>query len=598
MHVYGGLVKVFGIVAIAAGGFAALAQEVFVLDGAVKMSPAGQIFSRAGKMAGYEHDNSVFDGLVGVVRLAGARGERLDFQIMIKAGAQSLAGVEAAISEITGPGGAFPAGRVKLFRQWHINVTQPSESPAGSAGAGWYPDPLIPADVPKYGLPVDVEAGKIQGVWADVLIPRNAKPGTYSGRITVAAGQRQLAVVPLELRVYDFEMPAERHLRWRIGYCEWESVPAHYGIAAGSDEWLKIEEDLYRLCWEDCRFAPTTHYNPPHLPSSGKGRDFKYQWDKFDQRFGKYLDGSAFEDKQPVNIVSLPINVEYGCPTGGKAIDGETLEAAVRDVVAHWKAKGWRLEDTLVYIADEPKPDRYPAMQKACETILKASGGRIRTSVAFYTHFGQAGAELVKQFAGYVTMWDIAGDCIPCDGKAFGMLKERQRAGDFIGFYQGSEPHQGCETLDGDGLALTTWPWIAWRYGLDTLYLYNMTEWSYFRAAGKSWGACNDIWINPLNQGWICNSQGVLLYPGQKVGVRGFIPSIRMKQIRRGMQDYEYFWLLSRKKGGKAKADDICKRIMPKALHEGGEWGKPPLWERDPRQWSMVREEMARAIQE
>jgi hypothetical protein len=285
-----------------------------------------------------------------------------------------------------------------------------------------------------------------------------------------------------------------------------------------------------------------------------------------------------------------------------KTLDTELLAATVKDVVNHWKEKGWKLDGSFVYIADEPSPDRYAFIKKACETVLNASDKKIRTSVALYTHFGSTGPALVKEFKGYVTMWDIAGDYLNMDA-----LAGRQQAGDFIGFYQGSEPYEGSEALDGDGLSMATWPVIAWRYKLDTLFLYNMTEWTYFRldrgaGANRPWAKLKrEIWEQPLNQSWQSNSQGVLMYPGQYVGVRGVIPSIRMKQIRRGMQDYEYYWLLSQK-GQQAKADDFCKQVMPAALGDatGGKYGDttygPGKWERDPRKWAAAREQMAKML--
>jgi hypothetical protein len=216
--------------------------------------------------------------------------------------------------------------------------------------------------------------------------------------------------------------------------------------------------------------------------------------------------------------------------------------------------------------------------------------------VAFYQAFAHDAPRLVEEFTGRVTMWDIAGDHMDLPA-----LRGRQAAGDTVGFYQGGEPFQGGEALDNDGLALTTWPWIAWRYGLDHLFLYNMTEWTYFRLdrITRPWsGGKRQIWENPLNQSWQTNSQGVLLYPGQYVGIRGVVESIRLKQVRRGMQDYEYLWLAARR-GDRAKADAVARRLVPRALHDAGPLGvlgaRGP-WERDPRAWAAGRSELARAI--
>jgi len=581
--------------------------RVFVLDDAVKMSPDGKIFSLI-DLGEYAASNPVWDGKS--IKLSGAKAETVAFQVMVGAGKGPLSAVSVQVSDLKGAGGTIPAAKIALFREWYVKVTRPSTSPAFSAGLGEYPDALIPADVAKFGLPIDVAAEKIQGIWVDVAIPRDAKAGPYKGTVTVTAKGQPLARLELTLNVYGFAIPAERHLRWRIGYSGFEDVAQHYGINASrdcgkeSEEFRKMEEDLYKMCWEGHRFVPTTHYNTPRPETTGRGAEMKIQWASFDRRFGKYLDGSAFEDKTPINIFSLPVNVDAGWPTGGRTpdlarLDTQVLDSVIRQIAKHWDEKGWKLEDTFAYMADEPAPERYPFIKKACEVIHNADK-RIRTSVAFYTHFGPEGPQIVKEFSGYVTMWDIAGDYMNLPA-----LAGRQAAGDTIGFYQGSEPFEGSEALDGDGFSLTTWPWIAWRYKLDTLFLYNMTEWSYFRLdrVQKPWGNLpRNIWTNPLNQSWQTNSQGVLLYPGDYVGVKGVIPSIRMKQIRRGMQDYEYFWLAS-EKGQKARAEEVAKRIIPKALHEaaagiGDNFYGKGQWNRDPRNWAAARTELAKTIQE
>ena len=37
---------------------------------------------------------------------------------------------------------------------------------------------------------------------------------------------------------------------------------------------------------------------------------------------------------------------------------------------------------------------------------------------------------------------------------------------------------------------------------------------------------------------------GMFVYPGEKVGVNGVIPSIRLKALRKGVEDYEYIRIL------------------------------------------------------
>jgi hypothetical protein len=347
--------------------------------------------------------------------------------------------------------------------------------------------------------------------------------------------------------------------------------------------------------WEGHRIVPATHYSDVRLAIREAGDSLSVDWREFDRRFGRYLDGSAFTDGRPINVFSLPLNLHTGWPGRHAPIDPGMLTTAARAIGRHWDERGWRLDDAYVYVADEPEPGRYATIRVACEAI-HAGDPRIRTSVAFYTEFGRDAQALVERFGGLVTMWDIAGDHADLTP-----LRDRQSKGDRIEVYQGGEPFLGGEALDDDGLALTTWPWIAWRYGLDGLYLYNATEWDYHRLerANVAWaGGKREIWENPLNQSWQTNSQGVLVYPGTYVGIRGVVESIRLKQVRRGMQDFEYLWLAAQR-GQKARADEVARTLVPRALHDAGPLGKlgpTGAWNRDPRSWSAARDELASLI--
>lgn len=585
------------LVALAAACRATPRDRVFILDDGVKMGADGRILSLV-SLGGYLQSNPAWDGHA--ISLAGARRETVAFQVMVQAGARVLEEASVQVSDLRCDGGGLiGAGQFALYREWYLPVTVESTSPGGSAGPGEYPDALIPAGTKGWGLPVDVAPGRAQGIWIDLAIPADAPAGTCRGGLAVRAADRTVAHFDLALTVHGFAIPVERHLRWRIGYAGWEAVPEHLGIAEGSAEWLRLEGDLYRLVWEGHRAVPTTHYHHLRPESHGTGEALAIDWTRFDRRFGPYLDGSAFADGQPVNVFSLPLNPARGWPSGVPAdpakVEEATLTAAARLTARHWDERGWRLADAFAYVADEPEPNHYASIRRACAAIRRGDP-RIRTSVAFYKDFGRDARRLVSEFSGLVTMWDVAGDYL--DPAA---LRVRQAAGDRVGFYQGGEPYQGGEALDDDGLALTTWPWIAWRYGLDTLFLYNMTEWSYERLdrARVPWaGGKREIWENPLNQSWATNSQGVLVYPGQYVGIRGVVPSIRLKQVRRGMQDFEYLWLAAQR-GHRTQADAICRGLVPRALHEAGPLGRLGArgpWQRDPRAWDAARRKLASLI--
>ncbi len=67
------------------------------------------------------------------------------------------------------------------------------------------------------------------------------------------------------------------------------------------------------------------------------------------------------------------------------------------------------------------------------------------------------------------------------------------------------------------------------------------------------------------------------------------IPSIRLKAQRRGLQDYEYFWLLAQKTGGKQTADEIVNGIVYKHPFGKSALLDTEIWKNNPEEWDTAR---------
>lgn len=579
--------------------------SVWAADPLTKINPAGAPIV-SGPVKDYREKNAVWDAPSGTVSLFAARNEYVAFQLLVEGADSGLEGVSVAASDLASAGSRVPASNFTFYGEYYTRVTTPSKSPAQSMGHGFYPDGLVPLTLPAYRK-FNIASGRTQAVWVDLHVPKDAPPGRYRGAVILSAAGRPAREIAVLLEVYDFALPAESHLRWRVGYnhllAEKHNVAFDRRTGKVTDEYLDLELDFYRLCRRH-RITPTTHYTSPIPDHTGSGSQLKIDWASYDRRFGRYLDGSAFEDGVPVNYFCLPVNPQSygGWPSSTRGarvrldavartvrlakgnVDLNSFRKAIELTVEHWEERGWNIEDTFVYVADEPHGELYKVIRDHCR-VTKEVDPRIHRSVALYTIFGRNAPDVVERFLDYVSEWSIAGDYM--QRGALDGLRER---GDWVGIYQGSAPFQGGEALDMDGVALVTWPWIAWMYELDTLFVYNSTEWG-----------TADIWEKPENQGWPTNSQGVLFYPGLKVGAGHALPSIRLKQMRRGMQDYEYMRLLAAR-GKKDLADSIVRRIIRKGLQDAspGKFGERYFgkghWDHNTAHWIEARREMAEAI--
>jgi len=79
--------------------------------------------------------------------------------------------------------------------------------------------------------------------------------------------------------------------------------------------------------------------------------------------------------------------------------------------------------------------------------------------------------------------------------------------------------------------------------------------------------------------------EGMLVYPGEDVGVQGTVPSLRLKWIRKGVEDYEYIELM--KKAGKGNvALELARQVGQDFRH----------WNADPAVLFEVRKRMGEAL--
>ncbi len=101
----------------------------------------------------------------------------------------------------------------------------------------------------------------------------------------------------------------------------------------------------------------------------------------------------------------------------------------------------------------------------------------------------------------------------------------------------------------------------------------------------------------------VLNGDALLIYPGEFVGLYQPIPSISLKMLRRGSQDYEYLWLAARATGDPAATDEIANRVLFRAMHEAlkpsqddGPPGERDSRSHDPEQWDAARRRLADRI--
>ena len=156
--------------------------------------------------------------------------------------------------------------------------------------------------------------------------------------------------------------------------------------------------------------------------------------------------------------------------------------------------------------------------------------------------------------------------------------------------YNGAPPSAGSLVIDTDGTALRTWGWIALRYGVE---LWHVWEGTYFADRYNGGGATRvleepltfDQRRKPLARPDWGNGDGVLVYPGAGPGRDGPWPSLRLKALRRGLQDRALMQALIA--CGVAEAvDRELRALVPRALDEAR---GAAAWPADSAAWDAAR---------
>ncbi|WXB20281.1 DUF4091 domain-containing protein [Pendulispora albinea] len=140
--------------------------------------------------------------------------------------------------------------------------------------------------------------------------------------------------------------------------------------------------------------------------------------------------------------------------------------------------------------------------------------------------------------------------------------------------------------------------WIAARYGITRWFYWESTFWLDNNRGGRGGPHGFDPFVIAETfhntRGDHANGDGILLYPGTQIvpgmhdeGVPILLPSIRLKNLRRGAQDAAYFQLA--RAIDPATAEAIADDLVPDVLSSAG---RHPSWPERGIPWLTARKQL------
>ena len=541
-----------------------------------------------------KNGNFIWDGKT--IHLKGLYNEVLAFQVIIETGSDGAGPVEVAVdgpvnksSGRTIGGNSLkygPAGTIEIFSQHYLQVRKDRSTPPawfyGSPAAapkqmiGSIPDALIPADAKSGsgGFPVNVGPSRNQGFWIDLHLPRDQKDfpsGLYQGTVQVFAKGELVNKIPLELTLLPGYLPDENNTNiWLYT----SSVNSYFPELSEKqvDEMLKFEGHRHRINVAGGFSVNTSPYNEEKM-----------------NEYKPWLDGSAFT---PANGYRGPGQGkgEKIFPVGmyGSNVLGNNKTDVQRqaDLWVNWFKKNAPDVIYFWYITDEPPQSRYPWIKERADWIHSNPGAGKDLPVFTTTRYSEELNGAIDIFASGTGL------------ELKNLSAARENGGDHW-FYNGYRPRYGSVILEAAAVDFRVNSWILYKYGINCHFIWHGTHWRH-NSQGPKAGLHQNIFQNPgtfANFGATSygNGDGVLFYPGRMPyypeedrGLNKLLPSIRLKNIRRGQQDAAIMWM-AEKKIGREKVIEIISKVLPKALSEV-ERDQPVPWSESGDEYDKVRD--------
>ena len=427
--------------------------------------------------------------------ISAAKGEYESFQIAVQAPPGGLTNVNVSVSDLAGPGGAIIAkSNFSLFREQYVHVSQSSPNWSGAnqpLGAGWYPDGLIPFADPSTGIPItgaaiqavpfNLSALTNQPIWVDLLVPRDAAAGQYTGTYTITSDQGNVTGA-ITLNVWNFALPMQSSLKSAFLY--WTASS------------LASDAELLR-----------NRISPLHADTA---------------------------------IQSTLVN-NYGLSTVGlpywSGADVSTCAMSPAPSVSDLKASAAVQQPgltQLIYSADEIDgcPSLIPTLKSWAANMHQAGIKNLVTMAPnplLFDDGSGTGRSAVDIWTILPVTWDESASAPAALAK-----------GDSIWSYNAlvQDSYSPKWLIDFAPINFRVQPgFISNSLGLTGLLYWRLDRWS------------DDPWNEVNNTGAFSDTgnypgEGMLVYPGGPVGIDGVAPSMRLKWLRDGVEDYEYLQLL------------------------------------------------------
>lgn len=443
-----------------------------------------------------------FEGqIAGEYHLYLARGEHEALQVVVMpTSALTNAAVTVSVPQPAAGGAAFN-GTTQVSLVGHVDVADNGlsdlqiEYPSYLVNyRGWFPDPLL-----TFTNRCNIAANNRVAFWVDVATQSSTAAGDYSATITVTADNSPTTTLPLHIHVWDFALPFRSSLPTAFS-CDLWMAKAVYGSAFDT-------KNVERQFW-DMQLAH--RLNVCHLYRSSPE---------------PYADITYWYNRGATQFNLLNGNME------------RVTSSSLASLVTQLNNAG-QLGMSYVYGFDEATQDRWPEMGDAFNEVHARYPGLRTMTTAGDASFGTSSTssylrQAVDIWVPYTPSYNIfAARQLRAEGKDmwwYVAVGPRHPYANFLIEYAAIESR----------LLLGL---MSFKYEAGGFLYYSMANWPVDWNLSPITSGPYTNW-DPRTiehpKGW-ANGDGSLFCAGPN----GPIPTIRLENIRDGLEDYEYLHML------------------------------------------------------
>ena len=494
------------------------ATSVWTADSMVKVSPAAipspeQLASKSIRL-----------------ELAGAESESAQICVTAPDGEQAVP-ITVSVGRLASAGGDAFGGSVDVRRVGYLaRLDGFEEHPFGDDPHElWFPEPLLPAE----GL--RTAPGGTQSAWLTFKADRGAKPGVYSGNVSVRVGSSSF-VVPVAVRVRDFSLPV------RFGLKTAYSVMDGFTRAVYPDDFAAKKRESWDIML-DHRLNPDdiSRTSPPDISDI------------------EYAAKRGMNSFNVLNLVWPNPKAKWGCRPKPGETAGEDfrayLDRTVRPYVAELRRRGLD-RDAYIYGFDECGKAYYGDMMSLCRDIKADYGLPVMTTAYMFRDvakhridFGSKEAMMTDFHCPNYEVYDP-------------LLADRYRAaGKEVWWYTCCSPRYPYANVAPYSYPVVECRLMGWLTRLVRADGFLYWHVNYWRGTGKMDER------ETYFPGWRTDTfprahgDGVFLYPGREHVLSG----IRLANVRDGVEDYEWLRLAAEKVGRNAVEAVMRELVRSKA---------------------------------